>query len=369
MADIEVRSRRGGKHAPVAAGRSDRRRDSHRVAFALGGLAGGNGFGAGFLEAARLSNIRPTAISCTSGMIVWTARFLAGGDLAQHFREEQGGSLAANALPPPVASALVGLVGVPGIFRPAVPEYWMRWLQLPLDPRAQTLANAAWPVQTALPVRPESYFDAIAQTLNGSDVAVLFNAFCPQDGEEYLFLNPAAMQLLAREPGQRHGNQVFHAISAAAVRAALHLYAYGYDEQFEGRQLVDGAYHRQFILEELCEIPGASKPARVWMVRPQNSRWLGPMPGNHFEQRDLETEIGMNSSYAGQVRRIDLVNRLLAEGKLAPGSYQPVELRPFEFNGQRGYFDYFNESQAVFDMACHEALAALRTSLLQGQQP
>lgn len=367
MADIEVRSRRGAKRA--AAGPSGRKRESHRVAFALGGLAGGNGFGAGFLEAARRSNIRPTAISCTSGMIAWTARFLAGDDLAEHFREEQGGPWAAGSLPRPLASALVGLVGVPGIFRPAVPEYWMRWLQWPFDPRPETLANAAWPVQTALPLRPEAYFDAIAQTLIGSDVAVLFNAFCPQDGEEYLFLNPAAMQLLAREPGQRHGNQVFHPIDAPAVRAALHLYAYGYDEQFQGRQLVDGAYHRQFILEELCELPGESKPARVWMVRPQNSRWVGPMPANHFEQRDLETEIGMNSSYAGQVRRIDLINRLLAEGKLAPGSYQPVELRPFEFAGQRGYFDYFNESQAVFDMACHEALAALQTSLLQAQQP
>src|SRR4051812_8952853 len=57
------------------------------VGFALGGLGGGNAFGAGFLAAARERRIRPSAISCTSGMIVWTAHFLAGDDLREKLRE------------------------------------------------------------------------------------------------------------------------------------------------------------------------------------------------------------------------------------------------------------------------------------------
>ncbi|MGH6627855.1 MAG: hypothetical protein ACRECD_15175 [Burkholderiaceae bacterium] len=329
------------------------------VAFALGGLAGGNGFGAGFLEAVRQRGLRPSAISCTSGMIVWTARFLAGDDLRQQFQQELAQTPAGQGLPNPLASAVLGLKGLPGVFRPALGEYWARWAQWPAASWAQTLVDRTWPVQTAIPTRPESFFVEVAEQLNASEVAVLFNAFCPPTGEEYLFLNPAAMCHLGRSPGERRQRQVFQPISAQAVKAALHLYAYGHEQLYLGQHLIDGAYHRQFILDELCELSGQAKPARLWTVRPQNACWIGRMPANYFEQRDMETEIGMNSNYAGQVQRIELVNRLIGGGELKSGRYRQVELRPFEFAGQRGFFDYFNENQAVFDMACDKAMAAL----------
>jgi hypothetical protein len=335
-------------------------KSTNPVAFALGGLAGGNGFGAGFLDAARFRGIRPSAISCTSGMIVWAARFLAGEDLAARFRQELTATPAGVGVPPPVASAWMGVAGLAGVFRPATQEYWTRWFRLPTQPLQQELANRVLPVQTALSVRPDSFYQEVAQALNDTDVAVLFNAFCPPSGCEFLFLNPAAMRLLNRSPGQRQGNQVFQSIDVPALRAALHLYAYGHEELYDGQHLVDGAYHRQFIVDELCELPGAAKPAALWLVRPQNSRWLDAMPSNFFEQRDMETEIAMNSSYASQVRRIELINRLLKSGQLtASGRYQPVVLNPFEFSGQRGYFDYFHERQDVFDRAREDALAVL----------
>ncbi len=329
------------------------------VAFALGGLAGGNGFGAGFLDAAQQRGIRPTAISCTSGMIVWAARFLAGDNLAERFRKEVTATPAGVGVPPPVASAWMGVAGLPGVFRPANLEYWQRWFRPPTQPLAQELADRMLPVQTALPIRPDAFYQEVADALNASEVAVLFNAFCPPSGFEFLFLNPAAMRLLGRSPGQRLGSQVFQAVDAAAVRAALHLYAYGHEQLYDGQHLIDGAYHRQFILDELCELPGDAKPAALWLVRPQNSRWLDPMPSNFFEQRDMETEIAMNSSYASQVRRIELINRLLKSGQLTSDRYKQVALHPFEFAGKRGYFDYFNESQAVFDRGRQDALAVL----------
>jgi hypothetical protein len=47
-----------------------------QIGFALGGLAGNNAHGAGFLEAALKNNLKPVAISCTSGQIHWVYEYL-----------------------------------------------------------------------------------------------------------------------------------------------------------------------------------------------------------------------------------------------------------------------------------------------------
>lgn len=44
--------------------------------FALGGLAGNNAQGAGFLAAALDAKMTPTVLSCTSGQIYWTYLYL-----------------------------------------------------------------------------------------------------------------------------------------------------------------------------------------------------------------------------------------------------------------------------------------------------
>jgi hypothetical protein len=51
------------------------------IGFALGGLGGFNGYGVGFLQAARTLGVKPAIITCTSGMIAWVARWLDGEDL------------------------------------------------------------------------------------------------------------------------------------------------------------------------------------------------------------------------------------------------------------------------------------------------
>ena len=50
------------------------------IAFALGGLAGANAHGMGFLSAARKLGVEPDIVSCTSGMIYWYWRWLEGDD-------------------------------------------------------------------------------------------------------------------------------------------------------------------------------------------------------------------------------------------------------------------------------------------------
>lgn len=329
------------------------------LAFALGGLAGGNGFGAGFLTAVAEAGWRPAAITCTSGMIVWTLRFLRGDDLKATFLREWKETPTGQGVPKTLSTSLMATLGLPGVFRPAMAEYLQRWMQWPLPASPEGWIDRAWPVQTAVPTRDPAFFEAAAQDLNRSEVAVMFNAFCPHRGEEFVFCNPVALERLGRRADERRGNRRYLAITAEAMQAALHLYAYGYERPYMDDYLVDGAYHRQFIVDELAEQPLPAKPDEIWVVRPQCSRWVGPMPGNYFEQRDLETEIGMNSSYAQQVARLRWVNSMLDNGTLKSDRYATVALKEFEYPRQRGYFDYFNENPAVFDTGYSMALGQL----------
>lgn len=326
------------------------------LAFALGGLAGGNGFGAGFLTAVMERGWRPAAITCTSGMVIWTLRFLRGDDLRQTFLHEWSNTPTGQGVPRSVATSLMATQGLPGVFRPAMGEYFKRWMSWPWPATPDEWVDRAFPVQTAVPTRDPQFFEEAAADLNASDVAVMFNAFCPHRGEEFVFANPLALSRLGRRANELRGNRRYLPISSEAIQAALHLYAYGYETTYLDEYLVDGAYHRQFILDELAEQPIPDKPDEIWVVRPQNSRWIGPMPSNFFEQRDLETEIGMNSSYAQQVAHLRWVNAMLNSGSLKSDRYATIALKEFEYPRQRGYFDYFNENPTVFEtgylMAC-----------------
>lgn len=334
------------------------RRDSggRQVAFALGGLAGGNAFGAGFLTAAQQAGVHPSAITCTSGMIVWTAHYLAGHDLRETLREMLAAMPRAPEGAPAFSNQWLLAKGLPGVFRPATSEYWERWASLsPLAAPKQWM-DLLLPAQTWVPTRSEEFFGFVAETLSAAPIPVMFNAFCPPTGQEVLFLNAAACDQLGVEWDSQTPTLRYLPISAEGVAAALHLYSYGYERTYFGLNLIDGAYHRQFILNELCELKPASRPAVLWVVRPQNSRWIGPMPSNYFEQREMETELGMNSSYSMQIARITLINQLLREGRLRGDDRTPIQVEPFQYVGKRGYFDYFIESEEVFDMAYHRAL-------------
>ena len=46
------------------------------IGFALGGLAGNNAHGAGFLQAALDTRVTPEMISCTSGQLLWVWYYL-----------------------------------------------------------------------------------------------------------------------------------------------------------------------------------------------------------------------------------------------------------------------------------------------------
>src|SRR5262245_14381413 len=154
------------------------KKQTKKIAFALGGLAGNNAHGAGFLEAALKNHVEPTMISFTSGQILWVSRYLAcrqagttglrvllAEDIEQ-IREFHSADL---------DLAKLSLFGKPGVFRPAgtayVADAWrnasVSIRHLLLDQRDEFVARRlleVWPCRLLVPDFPDSFFERISQS-------------------------------------------------------------------------------------------------------------------------------------------------------------------------------------------------------------
>ena len=378
-----------------------------KLAFALSGLAGNNAYGAGFLAAAQEIAGRDhpelypglKMITCTSGTIAGVAAFVARQDLRTMVQAGIDAVNRATWLPPehwadPARLWLItGWTGIPGIFGPyiqAVGEHvhaqataTATGARPPLPPMPQEWVNTILPARMFVPARPESDFEKWAGLFNQADVGIAFNSFDPSAGQEYLYVNKPGMKLISQhhDPGARYGStrkaSTYKPIDAAAIRKALWLFWYGFDRP---GQHVDGAYARSVILNE------ATFADMIYVVKPVNHRWIGPLPQNAFEVLDMQTELWMGTSYRQQRHQIDLINHLLADGRLldaeharngaqatagqaassppAPArhlkEYHHVELVPVEIQVQRGFFTYFVEDIDVFDEAFHQAREVLK---------
>lgn len=315
------------------------------VGFALGGLGGSNAHGVGFLEAARRQKITPTILSCTSGMIHWAARWLAGDPLREKLAEQ---IQRMPRLPEPFShlSAMKLMAqGLPGVFRPAWTDNWLAALGK-FPPRDRnTLFDILFPARVVVPTMERGFFEETAHTLNQAPMGVIFNSYAPASGIEYLHVNPIALELLGREMGRNYGGRVFRPITPEYVQAALWLLQYGFGQEFDGEALVDGAYHRQFILKELTCVD------TLFVARPQSRTWRGSLPSNLFEVEDFKIELLFNNAYDGEVSTMRAINAFLAEGWPGNGRFHPIELVEIEIETQRGFFDYFFESLEVFDHA------------------
>lgn len=335
------------------------------IGLALGGLGGSNAHGVGVLQAMRTLGLRPTVLSCTSGMIEWTARWLRNEDLRAELQVAISKAKPFSDAIPAANWASILIAGLPGVFRTALPERVKRWAQ-PFNPFDTTAwLDRALPAQQWVPVRPDTVFHEIADTFNRTDdMALFFNCFAPGDGREIVHANPAGFEYLktlwaARgltakdvgagqepEPVGPHGPRVvYEPITAEAVRDALWLNAYGFGDRAHPRQRIDGAYARQFILSEMVDVDV------LFIARPQAYAWLGRAPQNYAEIRDFETELWFNAAYGQQVKAIEMVNLWIKEGKLNGNGYKIVQLEPIEIEVQRSYFDYFAEDISVFDNA------------------
>lgn len=347
------------------------RSGKREVAFALGGLGGSNAHGVGFLHAASKADIKPSLISCTSGMIYWTWRWLEGADLKEELEHEVATQEVIKLPGSEIKFTPVALTGMSGVFRPAWLDNWLNFVKCLPSAKPEDWLSWLVPARVCVPTRPAEYYERIAETFNRHPVPVLFNSYDVRHGIEYLHANPAGQAMLAKlrehreklRPKDEATEALRKAaslprvqeatIDADAVRDALWLTFYGFRSEDRPQERIDGAYIRQFILSEL-------RAADVLLIpRPQSYTWEGPLPTNFLEVQDLQTELWFNAPYVQQVAQLDLVNRLVRQGVLKKPDYHEIELRPVEIGVQRGFFTYFLEDMDVFNNAVERSIEAL----------
>lgn len=334
-----------------------------RIAFALGGLAGNNAHGAGFLQAAMTRKIEPCIISCTSGQILWTYRYLLekeklDGNLRELLEEDIRRITSTHNFD--WDTALLALFGKPGVFRPAWLEF-INDLQLNALRSMTHFLHNGWktfflkeifdmiPGRILVPLFPDDFFSKICTAFRNSGTGIVFNTFNPKEGHEIVYINEAAGDLYAESKSGYRRRTGYREITEEAIKDALWIYQYGFDQK--DSTYVDGAYYRQIMLSELAIAE------EIFVARPIRYYWApSPLPTGYFGIEDLKTEIAFNGSYAGERDKIELMNKLIDEG-FSQGKYHRVNLHEVEMKRPRGFFDYLYENADVFDDAYHDAIA------------
>ncbi|MDA8229972.1 MAG: hypothetical protein M0006_01390 [Magnetospirillum sp.] len=337
--------------------------DGHPViGFALGGLAGNNAHGAGFLQAALDEGVTPDLISCTSGQILWVYRYLLARSQHSPTLEERLRTDIRETRPFRQLGAdmmMMATQGKPGVFRLAGYEIAMDVAKNMLATAADMMANwrehgsfeeyLNWlPARTLVPLFPDKFFSSISDAFNAADLPILFNSYDPHQGIEFVHLNEAAKKTLGIAPGTRKSYRdrtIYRDVSPNYIRDGLWIYQYGFEGRFNA---IDGAYYRQILLSELS---GADI---IFVARPINYKWQGELPKSYAALEDMKTEIAFNGSYEGERDKIVLINKLMKEGVLKDRdgkAFHHIELVEVEMTGQRSFFDYIFESGEVFDHA------------------
>ncbi len=363
--------------------------DSACVGFALGGLAGNNAHGAGFLQAALDRHVAPVMISCTSGQIYWVFQYLR---LRRGQAKESLRDILAREIDEltffhnrDLDLAYLSAFGKPNRLRPAYMEMLGDAVRNLLE-SAQDLwesgghafvlrdALQVIPCRTLRPGFPPSFYEDISREfLDTKDIGIAFNSYSPSDGREYVYLNPRARELLegktrARRfhrgaPSSYRDRVTYQEVSPEAVRDGLWIYQYGFDQK--ENPFVDGAYFRDVMLSEL-------RVARViFAVRPLHFHWSGHLPTSYPELEDLKTKVAFNGAYAGERYQILLINKLLQAGALREEGgegregYHRIKLFEIEVERPRGYFDYALESMDVVTEAHRRGGAELDRHLAE----
>ena len=195
-------------------------------------------------------------------------------------------------------------------------------------------------------------------------IGIIFNAYDFVKGEEHVFMNAKAAALTGHNLGMKSNRRNwvrYEAITPNAVRDALRLYEYGFDQP---GNLIDGAYLRGIILNEIPHSEnGISK---IVVGRPLTSRWLGDAPSSLTELRDMQTEVNFHGSYLGEKGQIELINQMIATNHPVPP--QPnathIDIYEVEMDRQRGWWEYVLECEDVFNSAFHRTVTEVIPNLV-----
>jgi hypothetical protein len=379
------------------------------IAFALGGLAGNNYFGAGFLQAALDVGIKPDIISCTSGQIYYVRRYLEALQEDNKTLLEQEITKQSSPLEQYKKSAEL-LFGMNPFMRPAYPADLMQDFAKALlqteqklitqEPQ-QSYGNFATsysrqlmsmiPGRTLVPQFSVEFLKETSEIFKDQkEIGIVFNSYDPQRGHEIVYLNEVARKKWeatklddksGKEPGEKvkvdkkSGDEdrteyesIYESITAQSVMDALWVYQYGFDKTVHPfyqnndnkNARFDGAFCRQVLLSELVF---ANK---IYVVRPVSYYWVGELPYSLMEIEDLKIETMFNSTYRGEKDKINLINKLIEKaGNDRPDclkKYREIELIEINMSTQEDYLEYLSENKSLFDQARQLALVKFAKS-------
>lgn len=272
-----------------------------KIGFALGGLAGNNAHGAGFLQAALDVGAQPDFITCTSGQILWVQRYLEALNV-QRYLEALGKQPQSDVLKNKLQEDIDGiehfhqrdldlftlaLSGKPGIFRAARYEYPLDFVKNAMSMMERVINEwpnvfflkewlDEWPARTMVPLFKNRFFEEISAVFKRcNEIGIAFNSYDLSQNIEYVHLNNKLQSALNKKAGYiptHRPRTVYKDIEPNYVKDALWIYQYG----FEDSTMLDGAFYRQIILSELtpCNV--------IFVARPINSKWLGKLPSSYI---------------------------------------------------------------------------------------
>ncbi|MGH8503186.1 MAG: hypothetical protein ACREVE_12080 [Gammaproteobacteria bacterium] len=344
-----------------------------KTAFALGGLAGNNAHGAGFLQAALDCGTCPELISCTSGQILWVYRYLEANpgnssepDMLREHLERDVNEFEKTPWRD-LNLMTANMFGKASIFRPARHEYFLDLAKNTMNAVERAIKEwpklfvmrefmSGLPARTLVPLFPKEFFEDISDAFNRSDIGIMFNSYDPVQGMEIVHLNPRAQELLDRNPGDRSRHRsrtLYKRITPEYVRNGLWLYQYG----FEDCAILDGAFFRQIILWELKQAED------IYVIRPIKYKWIGALPTSYIDMEDMKTEIAFNGAYQGERDKLLLMQHLrerVEESIADPDIKKKILNDPYineatlheiEIETQESFYDYVFEDVRVFERA------------------
>lgn len=345
-------------------------KNNKSYAFALGGLAGNNAHGAGFLQAAMDLDLNPDIISCTSGQIYWVHQYLKEKKGHRDLRPilekdiDESKPFKINTLD----LMKLAFFGKGDVFKPAFQDCMFEYSEnlknflyksatsfCDINPIPEAIGLI--PAKELNPGFPVDFFRSISTSFNNSETGIIFNTYEPVTGTETVYLNDSAAEKMKVKYGEynKYRSRTRYAkISHEAVEKGLWIYQYGFEPD---TREIDGAYYRQIMLSELIHADV------IFVARPINHKWLGTLPTNRTALEDMKTEITFNGTYIGERDKIELINKLVAQNAFKEKKYKHIELNEVEIQSQEGYFDYIFEDMRVFDLSRAQSEKAIKAAM------
>lgn len=310
------------------------------LAIALQGIGGMNSFASGVLDVFKKNQIEPDLISATSGAIISAFHYLYPDKGAERYNQVFN-----TGYGPWVDRANLiwsFYFGMPGMFRPLY--QWERYLkEFPLD-TPQKWLNFFFPSQAYVSLVSDDFFGFLAEGFAESKTGIIINSYNYFEDKAILYVNEAARKKALLKLLEYQDIEVKEMCTDGVI-AGLRLLQLG---DYKGEY--DGAYQYNPILYPLV----VSDHIIVVTVQPIHKA-IQKRLENNFDQEDFKLKMLFKNSLNAQLDEIELINTLIRDKKLNNPKYKEVKIDIIQPTIEQGFFDYYIESQELYDDGVKQA--------------